>query len=82
MPNIFHLPFGLALKITWGPSHAEANALHFLHTIHGVHTPHLLDSVPTQEKHYLLTAWVEGNCMADVYDELTSCDKEKIVNDL
>jgi Choline/ethanolamine kinase len=81
-PNVFHLPFGLALKIAPGPSHAEADALRFINTMPGVHTPHLLDSVPTQEKHYLLTTWVEGDCMADVWDELTLCDKEKIVNDL
>ncbi|KAF8532604.1 kinase-like domain-containing protein [Gautieria morchelliformis] len=62
--------------------YAEADALRFLRTVRDVHTPHLLDSVPTQDKHYLLTTWVEGDRMGQVWDELTPCDKEKIVNDL
>ena len=38
-PNVFHLPFGLVLKISRSPSRAEADALRFLRTIHSVPLP-------------------------------------------
>ncbi|KAG1845780.1 hypothetical protein C8R48DRAFT_779785 [Suillus tomentosus] len=33
-------------------------------------------------KSYLLTTWVEGDCVGDVWDDLTASDKEKLAYDL
>ncbi|KAL6301758.1 hypothetical protein BKA93DRAFT_738227, partial [Sparassis latifolia] len=54
----------------------------FVNTLREIHIPQCIDAVSTQEKSYLLTTWVEGDCAADVWDDLTPLDKQRIAEDL
>lgn len=79
--NIFRLPFGLVLKITSRPS-VEAHALRFVNGIDGVHAPLLIDAIRTDERSYLVSTWVEGQSLGDVWDDMTAEDKEQLAVDL
>lgn len=76
------LPFGLALKITSDPSANEATALRLIGNLRGVRTPFLVDSAASTEKAYLLTTWVAGPTVGDVWDDLSASDKDAVVEDL
>jgi hypothetical protein len=74
--DIFRLPFGLVLKVVGKASCVEADALRFVSTLRDIYVPRYIDSVSSQSKNYLLTTWVEGDCVGDVWDDLTESDKE------
>lgn len=80
--DIFRLPFGLVLKVVTKPSYVEADALRFVSTLRDIHVPRYIDSVSNQYKSYLLTTWVEGDCVGDVWDDLTASDKGRLAHDL
>ncbi|KAG2092518.1 protein kinase subdomain-containing protein PKL [Suillus discolor] len=80
--DIFRLPFGLVLEVVKKPSYVEADALRFVSTLQDIHAPRYIDSVSSQYKSYLLTTWVEGDCVGDVWDDLTASDKERLAHDL
>ncbi|KAF7798696.1 hypothetical protein EIP86_009920 [Pleurotus ostreatoroseus] len=79
--NVFRLPFGLVLKVTF-PSSVESHALRFVNRISGVHTPLFIDSVRTAERSYMISTWVEGQRLGDVWDDMTIEDKEQLASDL
>lgn len=76
------LPFGLALKVISGPNVNEAAALRLIGNSQGVRTPYLVDSVASTDKSYLLTTWVAGPTLGDVWDDLSVADKDAVVEDL
>jgi hypothetical protein len=80
--TVFRLPFGLVLKNVRNPSPIEADALRFVSTLRDIHVPHCIDSVSCQDGGYLVTTWVEGDCVCDVWDDLTASDKERLAHDL
>ncbi|PSR71630.1 hypothetical protein PHLCEN_2v12483 [Hermanssonia centrifuga] len=80
-PSVFRVPFGLVLKRCQGPT-VEAEALSFMNTLEGIHTPLLVDSVSEGDKNYLLSTWIEGQWLPIAWDDMTSSDKERLVNDL
>lgn len=82
MRTIFRLPFGLTLKIVRGGNTVEADALHFVGRLHGVHTPRLIDSVVSDNTSYLLTTWIDGQTMGEVWDHLSASDQTAIASDL
>jgi hypothetical protein len=80
--DIFCLLFGLILKVMRKPGYVEADALHFVSTLQDIHIPHYIDNTSSQYKSYLLTTWVEGDCVSDVWDDLTVLDMERLAHDL
>jgi hypothetical protein len=80
--DIFRLPFGLVLKVVRKPGYVEADALRFVSTLRDIHVPRYIDSASSQYKSYLLTTWVEGDCVSDVWDDLTASDMERLAHDL
>ncbi|RDB17070.1 hypothetical protein Hypma_001942 [Hypsizygus marmoreus] len=80
--TIFRLPFGLALKVVPGNNTVEADALRFIDSQHGIHTPLVVDSATSPNKSYLLTTWIEGQNVGEIWDTLSASDKAGIVSDL
>ncbi len=80
--NIIRIPFNLVLKVYSRMSLNEAHALQFVNSIHSVHAPHLLDYAADTERVYTLMTWIDGECIADIWDELTATDKDRIVVEL
>lgn len=61
----------------------EADSLHIVQNLYGVHTPHLIDYTPAAADHgFLLTTWVDGPILGEVLDDLESSDIDKVVEDL
>ena len=81
-PTVYRLPPCLVLKITYSTTHVEAAALRFISSVKGIFAPHLIDEVSTQAECYLVTTWVEGDCVSHVWDRLSPSDKQMIVDDL
>ncbi|KAI1796763.1 protein kinase subdomain-containing protein PKL [Ganoderma leucocontextum] len=70
--GIYRLPFNLVLKISKDPSGNEAAALRLL-----------IDHASARSvKTYLLTTWIDGDCVADVWGQLTAQDKARIATQL
>ncbi|OSD06729.1 protein kinase subdomain-containing protein PKL [Trametes coccinea BRFM310] len=84
--NIYRLPFNLVLKTTLyadvGANANEAEALHFLRGIHGVRAPQLVDCAADKDTAYTLMTWIDGDCCEDIWDKLTTSDKDRIVDEL
>lgn len=80
--TVFRLPFGLVLKKVRTPNYVEADALRFANTLRDIHVPHYIDSASGQDGGYLVTTWVEGDCVCDVWNDLTASDKERLAHDL
>ncbi|KAF8842342.1 protein kinase subdomain-containing protein PKL [Paxillus ammoniavirescens] len=81
--NIYRLPFGLALKTRTDYPNVEAAALQFVNTLHGIHTPHFIDTAFDGEVTFLLTNWVEGDCVAgEVWERMTSEDWKRLEEQL
>ncbi|KAG2745397.1 hypothetical protein P692DRAFT_20858560 [Suillus brevipes Sb2] len=80
--TVFRLPFGLVLKKVRTPNYVEADALRFAKTLRDIHVPHYIDSASGQDGGYLVTTWVEGDCVCDVWNDLTASDKERLAHDL
>ncbi|KIM39640.1 hypothetical protein M413DRAFT_194449 [Hebeloma cylindrosporum] len=82
---IYRLPFGLVLKVgsTNGIKN-EACALKLLQNFRGVNHPALFDYVPTRDpnKSYMVSTWISGDCILDVWDSLSDTDKGMVVKDL
>ncbi len=80
--GIYRLPFNLVLKVSGDLMANEAAALHFVASLHGIHTPILIDYCCTARKTYLLTTWIEGDCVAEVWSQLTTTDKARLATQL
>ncbi|RPD64119.1 protein kinase subdomain-containing protein PKL [Lentinus tigrinus ALCF2SS1-7] len=73
--GIYRLPMNLVLKVSSDPTGNEAVALQFVEALDGVHAPKLIDCACTAMQTYLLTTWIEGDTVADVWGQLTASDK-------
>lgn len=80
--TVFRLPFRLVFGAVGNRGYVEADGLRFAGTLQDIHVPRYIDSVSSQYRSYLLTTWVEGDCVSDVWDNLTASDKEKLAHDL
>ncbi|KAI0717995.1 protein kinase subdomain-containing protein PKL [Cerioporus squamosus] len=80
--GIYRLPFNFVLKVSDDPTGNEAAALRFVESLHGIHTPTFIDVCCKARRTYLLTTWIEGNCVADVWGHLTATDKAQLAAQL
>ena len=84
--NIYRLPFGLVLKVGNTPEvNNEACALKALKDLGAIIShPSLFDCVPCQnsKKSYMVSTWILGDCVSDVWDSLTATDKIRFEQDL
>jgi len=71
------LPFSLVLKTSHSSTMNEAVALRYLSQVPGINAPFCIDCVRTDVGCYLLSTWISGDCFHDVWDALTSQDKEQ-----
>lgn len=78
--DVHRLPFGLVLKSTRDTN--EPLALQFAQNLHGVNTQKLVDFASTAKRTFLLMTWIDGETSADVWDELTQEDKNRIATEL
>ena len=83
---IYRLPFGLVLKVgSTNGIRNEACALKLLHTcVGGVSYPAFFDCVPSKnpKKSYMVSTWISGDCVLDVWDSLSDADREMFEKDL
>jgi thiamine kinase-like enzyme len=80
--RVYRLHNGLALKIYQGDAN-ETDAYRYISTLHGVNKPRLIDSVVSDDNRlYLLTTWVDGPTVEDIWEELSQRDRDWIVVDL
>lgn len=83
---VCRLPFNLALKIT--SNHAigvnEANAIRFVESLKGVHTQRLIDYASDfkTKKVYMLTTYISGDRICDLWDDLTESDRSMLITQL
>ncbi|KAL5533943.1 hypothetical protein ACEPAG_403 [Sanghuangporus baumii] len=80
--HIFRLPFNLVLKTSVRSRLVEADALRFVGSLNSINAPMLIDSTSTPQITYILSTWVDGDCCSEVWEQLTSLDKDKVVEDL
>lgn len=81
--GVYHLPDGLCLKvIPEAEGRNEVAAYRRISKYPCVRTPLLLDSTINDGMHYMLTTWIDGPLVADVWSELTMHDKQRIIQDL
>jgi hypothetical protein len=80
--NIYRLPFDLILQSTLGRAANEAHGLRIAGSIDGVQTPFLVDHVSTSFRSYILTSWIGGYCVSDIWEFLAAKDKEHIASEL
>ncbi|PPQ92603.1 hypothetical protein CVT25_007296 [Psilocybe cyanescens] len=78
--NIFCLPFKLVMKTT--DRAVEADALRFVASLRGIDAPTLIDFSSAPGKTYILSTWIDGDCVSDIWERLTLLDKEMIVQDM
>ena len=76
------LPFSLVLKTSHSSTMNEAVALRYLSQVPGINAPFCIDCVRTDVGCYLLSTWISGDCFHDVWDALTSQDKEQLCQQL
>ncbi|TCD65017.1 hypothetical protein EIP91_003338 [Steccherinum ochraceum] len=81
--NIFRLPYSLVLKLAhFDPNGNEGSGLRLVSSVSNGLTPQLIDYVATEHETYVLMEWIDGVSAADVWDDLTSSDKERIVTEV
>ncbi len=78
--DVHRLPFNLLLKSSRNTN--EAFALQFASSLHGINTQRLINFASSTERTYILMTWIDGETAADVWDELTQDDKNRIVTEL
>ncbi|KAL7285134.1 hypothetical protein ACG7TL_000226 [Trametes sanguinea] len=80
--NIYRLPFNLILKTTSSPNPNEAHALRIVESVKGVQAPRVVDYAVGVPHSYILMTRIEGDCCNDVFDELTTSNKNRIIHEL
>ncbi|RDX55418.1 protein kinase subdomain-containing protein PKL [Lentinus brumalis] len=80
--DVFRLPFNLLLKSSIDSAPNEGCGLQIAGSIPGVHVPFLIDYVTANLGSYTLMTWIDGDCCADIWDQLTPADKARIVMEL
>lgn len=80
--GIYRLPMNLVLKVSTDPTGNEAAALRFIKSIHGIQAPRLIDHACTARRTYLLTTWIQGDTVADIWGQLTESDKAQLAAQL
>lgn len=78
--EVHRLPFNLILKSTRDTN--EPLALQFAGGLRGVNTQKLIDFASSSKRTFLLMTWIDGETSAEVWDELTQEDKNRIATEL
>lgn len=81
--SVYRLSFGLVLKpLNRNGTSVEADALRVVNSLQGVHAPHLVDSVMAGTTNYMLSTWIEGQSVGEIWDDLSPTDKDLLVSQL
>ncbi|KAI0074401.1 hypothetical protein K474DRAFT_1665397 [Panus rudis PR-1116 ss-1] len=70
------------VKISSYPNTNEVAALRFVESLRGINAPYLIDYASTPSRSYTLMTWINGDCCALVWDELTQSDRDRLLSEL